>query len=276
MASHEVSPEPCATALVTGASRGIGRAIAAGLIREGLTVVLLARDRAAVSAVCCEIGGVPIACDVSSPRDVTRAMEEAVAAVGPIDLLVNNAGVCEPETSLWEADPELWWRTMEVNVRGPFLLERALVPSMVERGAGRIVDLSSGAASHDMLTASAYNASKTALARMGAHLHDAGFDRGLRVFEVAPGVVATDMTADMPMHEGRTEWTPVERTVELVTAIARGELDACSGWFMRAGMDTVEALQALAASGSAPPNARRLRMLPAGPADAAGATLVAR
>ncbi len=100
---------------------------------------------------------------------------------------------------------------------------------MLARGGGRVVDLSSGAGSHDMDGASAYNASKTALLRLGANLHRSGHALGLRTFEVSPGVVQTDMTASMVMHEGRTEWTPVERTVEMVVAIARGELDAFSG-----------------------------------------------
>jgi len=137
---------------------------------------------------------------------------------------------------------------------------------MLARGGGRVVDLNSGAGSHDMDGASAYNASKTALLRLGANLHRSGHARGLRTFEVSPGVVQTDMTASMAMHEGRTEWTPVERTVEMVVAIARGELDAFSGAFVRVTHDTPESLRAAAdeAAGrgdSLPgPDARRLRV----------------
>ncbi len=268
------------TALVTGASRGIGRAIALGLAAAGLDVALVARDVTRLDDVAAAIRAegrraIVVPAEVTDAAQVRDAVAAAEAELGGIDLLVNAAGVIEEETPAWEADPELWWRTMEVNVRGPFLLAHTLVPLMLGRGGGRIVDLSSGAGSHDMATASAYNASKTALLRFGAHLHVAGHAQGLRVFELAPGVVATDMTASMQMHVGRTEWTPVERTVELVNAIAAGDLDACSGWFLRAGADTVESLRALA-SGSTPANARRLRVLPAGPADPLTETLTGR
>jgi len=151
---------------------------------------------------------------------------------------------------------------LETNVRGPFLLARHAVPGMLARGGGRVVDLNSGAGSHDNALATAYNASKTALMRLGAGLHDAGHDRGLRVLEVAPGVVRTDMTGAMRAHVGRTEWTPVERTVDLVTAFARGDLDACSGWFVRASHDTPDSLRRLAGDATVPA-ARRLRVQPA-------------
>jgi NAD(P)-dependent dehydrogenase (short-subunit alcohol dehydrogenase family) len=149
---------------------------------------------------------------------------------------------------------------------------------MLARGGGRIVDLNSGAGSHDMTASSAYNLSKTALMRMGHHLHASAHDRGLRVLELAPGVVQTDMSTSMATHAGRTEWTPVERTVEIVTSFARGELDACSGWFVRATHDTPASLAALAAlaAGETVPVARRLRVQPAGENDPLAETLTSR
>jgi len=241
------------------------------LAGAGLDVALIARDEAKLLDVADAIraqgrGTAVIPADVSQPAEAREAAASAETVLGSVDLLVNAAGVIEAETVAWEANPDQWWRTIEVNLRGPFLLAHALVPRMLARGGGRIIDLSSGAAWYEMATASAYNASKTALARFGGHLHDAGHADGLRVFELAPGVVATDMTAGMQMHEGRTEWTPVERTVELCLAIARGDLDACSGWSLRAGADTIESLQALAAA-TPLPIARRLRVLPASPTD---------
>jgi hypothetical protein len=95
------------------------------------------------------------------------------------------------------------------------------------------------------------------------------------VLELAPGVVQTDMSTSMAMHAGRTEWTPVERTVEIVTSFARGELDACSGWFVRATHDTPASLAALAA-GETVPVARRLRVQPAGENDPLAETLTSR
>jgi len=276
---------PARTALVTGASRGIGRAVALGLARAGLDVALVARDAARLAEVAREVRGLGRAALVL-PADVTdgaavaaavRAAEAspATGGLGSVDLLVNNAGRIDAEVPLWEADPDEWWSVLETNVRGPFLLARHVVPGMLARRGGRVVDLNSGAGSHDNADATAYNASKTALMRLGAGLHAAGHGWGLRVLEVAPGVVRTDMTGAMRAHEGRTDWTLVERTVDLVTAFARGDLDACSGWFVRASHDTPESLVSLAREASAPA-ARRLRVQPAADDDPLGPELIGR
>lgn len=264
---------PARTALVTGASRGIGRAVAVGLAASGLDVALLARDAGRLAGVADEIAAldgagraVVVTADVTDAAAVAAAVREAEAALGSVDLLVNNAGRVDAEVPLWEADPDEWWAVLETNVRGPFLLARAVVPGMLARGGGRVVDLNSGAGSHDMEGASAYNASKTALLRLGANLHRSGHALGLRTFEVSPGVVQTDMTASMVMHEGRTEWTPVERTVEMVVAIARGELDAFSGSFVRVTHDSPGSLRAAAQEAARAgvalpgPDGRRLRV----------------
>ncbi|MFD6136070.1 SDR family NAD(P)-dependent oxidoreductase [Isoptericola sp. NPDC060257] len=283
--ARPVEPRPARTALVTGASRGIGRAVALGLARAGLDVALVARDAARLAEVAREVRDLGRTA-LELPADVTdtAAVAAAVRAVegspadgglGAVDLLVNNAGRIDAEVPLWEADPDEWWSVLETNVRGPFLLARHAVPGMLTRGGGRVVDLNSGAGSHDNADATAYNASKTALMRLGAGLHAAGHDRGLRVLEVAPGVVRTDMTGSMRAHEGRTEWTPVERTVDLVTAFARGDLDACSGWFVRASHDTPESLVRLAGAATAPA-ARRLRVQPAADDDPLAEVLTGR
>lgn len=234
---------------------------------------MLARDEERLEAVAAEVRAtgstaVVLAADVSDPAAVRTAVHRAEDALGSIDLLVNNAGALESEHPLWEADPEEWWSVFETNVRAPFLFSRYTVPGMIERGGGRVIDLASGASSHEMAGgSSAYNASKTALVRMGTNLHNDGFEHGIRVFELAPGVVRTDMSTSMTLHEGRTEWTPAERVTDVVNAIAAGELDACSGWFLRVTHDTPESLKKLAAqvaSEGSQRTARRLRVLPAG------------
>lgn len=253
------------TALVTGASRGIGRALAVGLAREGLDVALLARDERLLEETAGQVRAagaraVVLAADVTDETAVRAAVEQAERQLGAVDLLVNNAGVIDPEVPLWEADPERWWAVVETNVRGPFLLAHAVVPGMLARGGGRVIDLNSGAGTRDSADATAYYVSKTALFRIGGALHEAGYERGLRSFEVAPGVVRTDMTLSMPVHRDRTEWTDPGAVVELVAAIARGELDALSGRYLRAGADTPESLRALAAAGLGP-DTRRLRVV---------------
>jgi 3-oxoacyl-[acyl-carrier protein] reductase len=274
-----VSPPPARTAVVTGGSRGLGRAIALGLAGDGVAVGLLGRARDALEAVADEITrvGGRAAVATSDVRDYAE-MEQAVgvleAELGAIDLLVNNAGVIEPiEQPVWEADPQDWWDVVEVDLRGPFHAVRAVVPGMVARGRGRVIDLNSGAGATDREVYSAYCAAKAGLFRLGGNLHLAGWSRGLRAFELSPGVVPTDMTAGMAMHAGRTEWTPVEAVVELAVAMARGDLDAWSGCFVRAGLDTPASLVAAAAELTrsegrpVPPPARRLGVVPWGPDD---------
>ncbi len=138
---------------------------------------------------------------------------------------------------------------------------------MLEAGGGRVVNLSSGAGADDRPVYSAYCAAKAGLFRLTGNLHLAGHDRGLRAFDVSPGVVRTDMTGSMAMHDDRTDWTPVAAVVDLVVAVARGELDAWSGRYLRAGVDTPASLAA--AADDLDDRARRLRVVPTGPDDPA-------
>ena len=256
---------PARTALVTGASRGIGRALAVGLARAGLDVAVLARDGDRLADVAREIEGlgrrtaVAVA-DVTDAAAVDRAVADVDNALGSIDLLVNNAGRIDTEVPLWEADRDEWWAVMETNVRGPFLLARAVVPGMLARGGGRVIDLNSGAGTRDSADATAYYASKTALFRIGGGLHEAGFAHGLRAFELAPGVVDTDMTRSMRSHEDRTEWTDVADVVELAVMIARGGIDELSGRYLRAGTDTPASLRFQLGRGEPAESVRKLRV----------------
>lgn len=239
---------PAQVALVTGASRGIGRAIAMGLAGRGLRVGLLARDETALAEVAREIteaGGIAsvAAADVTDPAEVDSAVAGLADALGPIDLLVNNAGAIDAEVPLWQADPVQWQRVLTTNVVGVFHVMHRVLAGMVARGGGRTVELASGAGTRDWEVASAYTVSKTALIRMTGHVHEAGFALGLRSFAIAPGVVDTSMTRGMQVHAGRSEFTPVARTVDLVAAIAAGELDDWSGRYLRVTHDTRETLQ---------------------------------
>ncbi len=249
------------TALVTGASRGIGAGLATALAEAGLDVALLARDveRLTMTAERVEALGrraVVLAADVTDRVGVEAAVREAELALGSVDLLVNNAGLVDAEVPLWEADPEEFARVLTTNVYGPFLLARTVVPGMLSRGGGRVIDLSSGAGTRDSEVMAGYNAAKTALFRIGGGLHAAGYDRGLRAFELAPGVVATDMSTGMRMHADRTDWTPLAAVAEIAVAIAAGELDTLSGCYLRAGTDTLADLRERAAAGA--PTGRRL------------------
>ena len=138
------------------------------------------------------------------------AVDDCVGAVhgglGRIDVLVNNAGVIDTEVPLLETDPEQWWRTVEVNVRGPFLMSRAVHPAHGRGGGGRMVNLTSGAGLPERRP---HGLQRQQVGPLAAHrrLHEAGRVHGVRAFDLAPGVVRTDMTESMRMHVGRTEWT---------------------------------------------------------------------
>jgi NAD(P)-dependent dehydrogenase (short-subunit alcohol dehydrogenase family) len=257
-------------ALVTGASAGIGRHLTEGLAARGAAVAGLARGgerlRAAMDDVAAATGArtLAVAADVTDPAAVADAVAEVTATLGPVGLLVNNAGLVDAaEVPPWEADPGQWWSVVESQVRGPFLLARAVVPGMVASGGGRVVGLASGLGTRGDARYSAYSAGKTAQMRLTESLHLAGEAHGVRAFDVAPGVVDTAMTRGMPVHAGRTEWTRPSDVVDLVVAIAAGELDAWSGRFVRAGADDLDTLRATTPSG----DARRLRLVPYGDAD---------
>lgn len=217
-------------AVVTGASRGIGLSLADALEDAGWVV---------------ERGSSDVA-DVTDAASVRRWVDDVLARHGRIDLLINNAGVIDAEVPLEESDPDDWWRTIEVNVRGPYLMTRAVLPSLLEQASGRIVNINSGSGTKPSEVASAYNVGKSALGRITGSTHLSGRERGVLAFDFAPGVVRTDMTGSMPRHDDRTEWTDPADVVELFLAVADGRLDAWSGRMVRAGEDTVEALEAAA------------------------------
>ena len=220
-------------AVVTGASRGIGHHLAEALQDHGYAV---------------ERGSRAVA-DVTDRVAVEAWVADIVSRHGRVDLLVNNAGVIDAEVPLEESDPDDWWSTVETNVLGPYLVTRAVLPHMLAARSGRVVNLNSGAGVRPSDVATAYNVSKTALARLTGSTHLSGRDRGVVAFDLAPGVVRTDMTEAMVAHRERTEWTEPEQVCALVLAMADGRLDAWSGRMVRAGADTVESLVARAAEG---------------------------
>ena len=215
-------------AIVTGASRGIGRHIAEALEAQGYAVARGSTDVAPVT----ERGA------------VEAWVGEVLAAEGRVDLLVNNAGVIDAEVPLLDSDPDQWWRTVEVNVRGAYLMTWAVGRGLRERTgdtAGlRVVNLNSGSALRAGRVATAYNLSKSALARLTGSTHAAG----IPCLDLMPGVVRTDMTESMLAHRRRTDWTDPADVSALVVAFAAGELDEWSGRLVRAGVDTVATLRA--------------------------------
>lgn len=261
-------------AIVTGASRGIGEALAAALAAGGAPVGLIARDaerlQAVADAIRAEGGKVAFrSADVTDAAAVQEAVRELASELdAPIGLLVNNAGRIDREVPLWEADVDQWRAVIETNLIGSFNVSRAVIPLMLAAGGGRVVEIVSGAGARDWAKASAYTASKAAMIRDVGHLHEAGFALGLRSFAVSPGTVRTAMSTSMELHAGRTEFTPVERTAQLVLAIHRGELDNWSGKHLRVTHDTLESLADYERRHGAPAEeVRRLAITPWGADD---------
>jgi NAD(P)-dependent dehydrogenase (short-subunit alcohol dehydrogenase family) len=187
-------------ALVTGAARGIGRAIADAFAREGARLALFDLPGSCITtaaAECRERGGDAIAIegDVSSPEDVSRAVREAVAHLGRIDMLVNNAGIA-PMRAFLECDVDLYDRVMGVNARGSFLMALATARSMVASGGGSIVQIASTCAftAGASPNLSVYNMSKAAVRQLVASVASELADHGIRVNAVAPGTIDTQMT----------------------------------------------------------------------------------
>ncbi len=188
------------TALVTGAGRGLGEALARRLARQGAKVVLVARDGSAIDRVAREIGGNAFAVpgDVGDPEAAARIVGAATAVAGPIDLLVHNASVLGPVPLRLLADTsaEDFSRVLEVNVAGPFRLTRLVLGSMLLRRTGVIVHVSSDAAVEPYPRWGAYAASKAALDQLNRVLGAELEGTGVMAFSVDPGEMRTRMHAD--------------------------------------------------------------------------------
>jgi 3-oxoacyl-[acyl-carrier protein] reductase len=226
-------------ALVTGGGRGIGRNIALELAAAGARVAVAARSRAEIGETAQKINGVAIECDVSDRVSVEHMVKLAESALGPIDLLVANAGISIGEDAAWELEPDDWWHVFEVNVLGVYLCCRAVIPGMLERGAGRIVNVASGAAYLPGSKSTAYSASKAAVHRFSETLANQLEAYGIPVFSISPGLVRTRMTDEFGDD---APWTPPELAPRLVRALASGRLDRLAGRYLHAEHDDVDDL----------------------------------
>ena len=250
-------------AIVTGAGRGLGRAIALALARAGARVGLVARSEEQLAET---VGGVreaggealAVVTDVSDPAAVERMARQVERTLGPADLLVNNAGITGPLGPMWEADPGDWWRAIEVNLRAPYLCSRAVLPGMIERRYGRIINVSTGAATVAVAYMGAYVIAKTALTRFTENLAAELINSGVSVFAIDPGTVRTAMTEQVLESEAGKKWlpwfrklfdrgldVPAEKAAQLVVQLASGRADALSGRFIDVSADLAKLLERL-------------------------------
>lgn len=196
-------------AVVTGAASGIGRSIARRLTTSGAEVVLVDLDEARLQKVSDELCMEAVVVDISTQDGVDRMLDRP-----RVDILINNAGVLDALTPLAEVDDALWSRVMRVNVDGPFRAMRQVLPGMVERGRGTIVNVCSAAALAGGRAGAAYTASKHAL--LGLTRSTAWYygPSGVRCNAVAPGAIQTRMhTREMPCAAGLERTAPYFPTI---------------------------------------------------------------
>ena len=193
------------TAIITGASQGLGLEIAKKFLEEGASVMLCARDRSLLDQARRSLGTVVRSgqqvlaeqTDVSNAGDVTRIVETTMAAFGHIDILVNNAGVYGPKGTAEEVDWQDWVRAIEINLFGSVLMCRAVLPQFKKQGHGKIIQLSGGGATNPLPRLGAYAVSKAAVIRFMETLAEEVRDNHIDVNAIAPGPLNTRMLEEI-------------------------------------------------------------------------------
>ena len=228
-------------AIVTGASRGIGEAAALALGAAGASVVLAARSAQQLEANVRKIvaaGGKALAaeCDVSDYDACQRLVHQTAQRFGPPDILVNNAGVIEPIGMVATDQPQEWARSIEINLIGAYYAIRAVLPGMLERGHGDIINVSSGAAHRPLEGWSAYCSGKAGLAMLTRAIDLEHSAAGIRVFGFQPGTTDTDMQVtirasgiNMISQIPREKLTPVALPAKAIVFLCTKEADDYRG-----------------------------------------------
>ncbi|MFC5682854.1 3-ketoacyl-ACP reductase [Flavobacterium sp. MAHUQ-51] len=196
-------------ALITGAGKGIGKAIALALAKEGVNVILIARtqeeiDNVAAKARSLRVKALALTADVADIDSVNAAVEKALAEFKTIDIVVNNAGIAAFGKFL-ELEPKEWERIIQVNLMGAYYVTRAVLPGMMERQTGDIINISSTAGLAGNAMTSAYSASKFALLGMTDSLMQEMRKYNIRVTALTPSTVATDMAKNLNLTDGNPE-----------------------------------------------------------------------
>jgi 3-oxoacyl-[acyl-carrier protein] reductase len=210
-------------ALITGAGKGIGKAIAIALAKEGVNVILISQTQADIDLVATKaralrVKALAITADVSDINSVNSAVEKALAEFGTIDILINNAGIAAFGKFL-ELEPTAWERIIQVNLMGTYYMTRAVLPNMIERQTGDIINISSTAGLSGNALTSAYSASKFAVLGLTESLMQEVRKHNIRVTALTPSTVATDMAKELKLTDGNPDKVmQAEDMAELIIA----------------------------------------------------------
>lgn len=234
-------------ALITGGGRGLGRAFALTLALAGARVAVTARTVSELDETVQLVeqsGGQALAipADVTDQQAVAALVDTVMTQLGGIDLLINNAGIVSPLGPLWEIDPDEWWRSMEINLRSVLLCSAAVLPGMVARRRGRIINIASGAGLGPIPYGTSYVTAKTAMIRLSENLALETQAYGISIFAVDPGTVRTAMSEYLLESAPGQKWVPwfqntfaegrnvpAELPSQLVLRLAAGDADTLSG-----------------------------------------------
>jgi len=236
--------------LITGASRGIGRAAAAAFAQHGARLVLMARSSSVDSLVWGTRSLDTIAAisgDVSNPADVERAVNTAIERFGRLDVLVNAAAVLGPAGEIWTTDPEAWFETIRVNLFGTYGTVRAVLPHMIRQNRGKIVNFAGGGAAYGYPRFTAYAASKVAVVRVTETVAQECAGYNIQVNVIAPGAIETDMLKAVRAAGGEVRSVgTMDQAVALVLFLASDRSDHITGRFIHAKDSYREFLPGLA------------------------------
>ncbi|WP_400243571.1 3-ketoacyl-ACP reductase [Niallia sp. JL1B1071] len=210
-------------AFITGAGRGIGKAVAIALANEGVNVGLLARTEEALKEVVNEVEALGVkaayaSVDVSSLEEVEQAISTLTTKLGKADILINNAGIGKFE-SLLEMSPNEWKKIIDVNLMGPYYVTRAVLPQLIEKNGGDIINISSTNGLNGAATSSAYSASKFGLIGMTESLAQEVRRNNIRVTSLTPSTVATELAVQTDLIKGSAEkYMQPEDIAELIVS----------------------------------------------------------
>ncbi|SEA01352.1 3-oxoacyl-[acyl-carrier protein] reductase [Flavobacterium gillisiae] len=210
-------------ALITGAGKGIGKAIAIALAKEGVNVILMSRTQSDLDEVAAAVNNLGVksltlTADVSDICSVDTAVAQALDKFKTIDILINNAGIAAFGKFL-ELEPKAWERIIQVNLMGTYYITRAVLPNMIERQTGDIINISSTAGLKGNALTSAYSASKFAVLGLTESLMQEVRKHNIRVTALTPSTVATEMAKDLKLTDGNPENVmQAEDVAELIIA----------------------------------------------------------